>query len=1172
MAKTTDGITESPRPEFISGVQALVRLPLIQKARDAAAGLRTAGLISGYRGSPLGGFDQQLWRNKAELEKHDIKFQPGLNEDLAATAIWGSQMHTSFGPARVDGVFGYWYGKGPGVDRTGDVFRHANVTGTNKLGGVLAIAGDDHAAQSSTFAHQSDGIFQSVMMPVMQPSDVEEIIEYGLAGIALSRFAGVWVAMKTIAEVVESSAVVDVPVHGPVFTTPEFDVPAHGLNWDASLNWPADRMEYERRLIEERLPAVRAWVVANRINKPVLQPSRSKLCLVTIGKAHQDVMQALADLGIGSAQAEALGLGVFKYGVSWPVETETLLEAFGGCGEFLVVEEKQPIIEDQIKAEFYGRGVGRRPAVVGKTDDRGRKLLKATGELRPLDVAEAIVARLEVRVGVGREANEMLREVKAKLEGLRRRSEGGELIRLDARKPFFCAGCPHNRSTKAPDGSITGAGIGCHIMALSMPERNTTLFSHMGGEGMHWIGAHEFSKAKHTFQNLGDGTYAHSGSLAIRAAVADGANITYKILYNDAVAMTGGQPVEGGPSPLDIAGQLLSEGVARVELVSDEPKKWRKGVKRVRGLGLHHRDEMEDVQKDLRDTDGVTAIIYEQTCATEKRRRRKRNEFPDPPKRVFINERVCEGCGDCSVKSNCIAVEPKETEFGRKRKINQSSCNKDFSCVEGFCPSFIELDHPELRKPDGARIRDIETALFDGLPDVDIAKIDDAYNVFVTGIGGLGVLTLGALMGAAARFDDKYSTVLDFTGLAQKNGAVVSHVRLANRHEDLHAVRIGDGAADVLLASDALVAAAPENAMALSPERSSAVINTVESPTADNVLNRDFKIPNTVAIRQVTRRVRAGKAHKAAISDLAVGLFGDAIAANVMLLGFAWQKGMIPLSREAIISAIKLNGVAVEMNIRAFNWGRVAAHDLKAVEKAIRPEQPAKLPVTGFERNLGELVDYQDQAYADRYAALVEETRVAAERLGVLGSRYRRAVEEYAYKVMAYKDEYEVARLYSSKEYLDSLKQTFASWKDVKVWLAPPSLNPFSKGDVPKKRKFGSWVFGAFAMLRRLKGLRGTWADPFGHTDERRRERQLIEDYFELVRELNKSVDNENVHIAIELVSLPKDIRGYGHIKLESMEAARAKWARLIDRFRSGGRNVDAPSDAPRLPEMEPAE
>jgi len=1123
-------------PAFMTGIQALVRLPLMQRRLDRRRGLNTAGLVSGYRGSPLGAYDQQLWKAQSHLDAHDVVFQPGLNEDLAATALWGAQMHKAFGPTRVDGVFGIWYGKGNGVDRTGDVFRNANMLGTSPLGGVLAVAGDDHAAQSSMFPHQTDGIFQSVQMPVLQPANVSEILELGLAGIAMSRFSGVWVAMKTIAEVVESAASFDLPNAWPEFIAPAALVPPHGLNWDPAVQWPAQRTEYERRMIEERLPAAIGWATANRIDRPVFAGRSSRLVIVTVGKAHQDLMQALQNLGIGEEEADALGIAIYKVAMSWPLASEPLLAFAAGAEEILVIEEKAPTVENQIKSALFNRHGGL-VSVTGKQDDTGAPLLPVVMEFDPLMVARVLVGRLpHDPVGIA-----------ARLSAWETAADRGQVIAFPARKPFFCSGCPHNSSTKTPDGSISGGGIGCHVMALSVPALKTATFSQMGGEGLQWVGAAPFSQTPHIFQNIGDGTYQHSGLLAIRAAVAARTNITFKILYNDAVAMTGGQPAEGAPDPRSILAQLLAEGIAVVHLVSDDPARW---TALPAGVSVSHRDAMDSLQRELREIPGVSAIVYEQTCAAEKRRRRKRGAFPDPDRRLLINPRVCEGCGDCSVQSNCIAVQPLATPLGTKRRIDQSACNKDFSCVKGFCPSFVEIEGAKLRKPDPSRIAAIEAERFHALPAAVLPPLGDSWNVYVAGIGGLGVLTVGALLGMAAHIDGLVSTVLDFTGLAQKNGAVVSQVRIAPAGKPIHAVRVGLAEADLVLATDSLVATSPDSLRRIAPGRTAIVINGDETPTADVVSDRDAALPTGRIFETLLSRAgdRGFVLHATRIAE---GLFGNAVAANTLMVGYAWQRGLLPISAEAIAEAIKANGAAVALNQRAFAWGRLAAIDPAAVETlaGIRDTAPAvdeALPAM-IARRIDDLVDYQDTAYARTFADLVDRATRAAKPFGARGTDLVRTVATQAYRVMAIKDEYEVARLYAEPAFNEALAAQFETTKRVSIYLAPPFLSRIDPATGrPRKRKFGPWILTAMKLLARCKGMRDTALDPFARTSERRAERALRDQYLADMDSALATMTPGTFDLVSALAALPGEVRGYGPVKEQAMERHAAQRAALL--------------------------
>lgn len=1132
-------------PTFMTGIQALVRLPLMQRRLDRRRGLNTAGLVSGYRGSPLGAYDQQLWKAQKYLDAHDVVFQPGLNEDLAATALWGAQTHSAFGPTKQDGVFGIWYGKGNGVDRSGDAFRNANMLGTSPLGGVLAVGGDDHAAQSSMFPHQTDGIFQSVMMPVLQPASVAEILSLGLAGIALSRFCGLWVAMKTVAEIVESAATFDLPPSFPEFISPSGVVPPHGLNWDPRIAWPAQRAEYERRVVQERIPAAIAWAVTNRIDRPVFASAAKRLCIVTVGKAHQDLMQALANLGIGEDEAETLGISIYKVAMSWPLAAQPLIDFAGDADEIFVVEEKAPTVENQIKSALFHRP-GKRIRVTGKTDANEQPLLSAIMELTPMLVAQALVGRLQHDpIGLPHR----LRKLQAS-----GRQEAAALF--PTRKPFFCSGCPHNTSTRTPDGSISGGGIGCHIMALSQPALRTTSFTHMGAEGMQWVGAAPFSKTGHVFQNMGDGTYQHSGLLAIRAAVAAKANITYKILYNDAVAMTGGQPAEGAIDPRRVLAQLLAEGVGDVRLVSDDPAKWRDLPG---GIVARHRDDMDDIQRELREIPGVTAIVYEQTCAAEKRRRRKRGSMPDPDRRLFINPRVCEGCGDCSVQSNCIAVEPLPTRFGTKRRINQSACNKDFSCVKGFCPSFVEIDGPVLRKPDPRAIATIEAERFASLPHAALPSLTGVCNVYVAGIGGLGVLTVGALLGTAAHLEGLASTVLDFTGLAQKNGAVVSQVRIAPSGTAIHAVRIGAGEIDVLLGTDSVVAASADALAKFARGRGAIVLNDDETPTADAVTDRDATLPTQQMIDTLLSRAGA-RGFQLSATRIAEGLFGSSVAANTLLVGFAWQKGLLPFSAASFEAAIQANGAAVELNRRAFAWGRLAAVDMNLVKHTAGLVTESQLPEeaidTLIERRLADLTAYQDAEYAKRYSVLLDKVRHATTAHRTKGAALLRSVAVHAYKLMAYKDEYEVARLYSEPAFKESLASQFVDAKRVSVWLAPPVISRIDpRTGRPAKRKFGPWIFPCLALLARMKKLRGTALDPFSRSAERRMERALRDEYLASVESLCERLDASNLDGVIALAELPSVVRGYGPVKEKAMAEYAIKRAALLDAI-SAARNI----------------
>ncbi|HMG79118.1 MAG TPA: indolepyruvate ferredoxin oxidoreductase family protein [Xanthobacteraceae bacterium] len=1142
---------------YLTGIQALVRLPLMQRARDRAAGLNTAGFISGYRGSPLGTYDSALWQAKALLEQNDIRFQPGLNEDLAATAVWGSQQVGLFPGATVDGVFGIWYGKGPGVDRSLDVLRHANWAGTAPNGGVLAIAGDDHGAQSTTTAYQCEQAFEAAMMPILNPATIQDYLDLGLLGFALSRFSGCWVAFKAASEAVDSSASVYVDPQRVTVTIPsDFAMPPGGLH----IRWPRGGMDWaveqERRLHGPKLAAAQAFARANSLDRVVIDAPQPRLGIVTTGKAYLDVRQALAELGITDQRAAELGIRVYKVALTWPLEPQRALAFAQNLKDILVVEEKRGFVENQLVRLLYNVEASRRPSIVGKTDETGAILLPSTGELTPTMVARAIVARLK-RLGDTSQLDWQFDERLARLEAFEQPAPPVSNIQ---RTPFFCSGCPHNTSTRVPEGSRAMAGIGCHSMALFMPDRHTATLTHMGGEGVNWIGQAPFTAERHVFQNLGDGTYAHSGLMAIRAAAAAGVNITYKILYNDAVAMTGGQPVEGAMTVPQIAQQVLAEGARRVVVVADEPGKYPKHAGFPKDVSIHHRDDLDAVQRELRDIAGLTVLIYDQTCAAEKRRRRKRGKFPDPPERVFINDAVCEGCGDCSDKSNCIAVLPVETELGRKRRIDQSSCNKDFSCLKGFCPSFVTVRGASPRKLGGLAAND---SVFAGLPEPKAQPLQRPYSILVTGVGGTGVVTLGALLGMAAHLEGKGCTVLDISGLAQKNGAVMSHVRLAPQPEDLYAVRVASGGADVLLACDPVVAASPAALSRIQAGVTKAIINSHAQPTAAFIFKPDIDFETAKMLQTI--KAAAGDGDSIDATGLAAALMGDSIAANLFMLGYAFQKGAVPLSLGAIERAVELNGVAVDTNKRSFAWGRLAAHDRAQVEALVRGalrDDPAPEP-----QNLDALVenraaflkDYQNAAYAQRYRNTVRTVRVAETKLARGFSGLAEATARNLFTLMAYKDEYEVARLYTDGAFIKKLQRQFDGDFTLDYHLAPPLLarrDP-ATGE-PKKRAFGPWMRHVFKLLTWLRPLRGTALDIFGYTQERRMERRLIADYEAILRELSASLAPENHALAIELASLPAKMRGFGHVKARNVESAKACESELLALLRDKNSQVSA--------------
>ncbi|HZP85843.1 MAG TPA: indolepyruvate ferredoxin oxidoreductase family protein [Burkholderiales bacterium] len=1133
---------------YLSGVQALVRLALLQRQRDEAVGLRTAGFISGYRGSPLAPLDKALWDAQKFLQPSHIHFWPGLNEDLAATAVWGSQQVNLFPRARYDGVFAMWYGKGPGVDRCGDVFKHANFAGTSRHGGVLVVAGDDHAATSSSLPHQSDHDFAAAMIPVLAPASVQEYLDLGVHGWAMSRFSGCWVGFKALADTVESSASVEVdPRRVQTILPYDFGMPPDGAN----IRWPDTGHAQERRMHDFRIYAALAYARANRLNHVVIDSPRPRFGIIASGKAYLDVRQAMDDLGIDDRLAAAIGLRLFKVGMPWPLEAEGVRHFAEGLEEILVVEEKRQMIEYQLKEQLYNWREDVRPRVIGKFDEhgewlpgRGDWLLPAVGELTPSIIA---------RVLAGRIARFYTSEtIQRRLALLEQKERALTQSRIDLQRiPFYCSGCPHNTSTKVPEGSHALAGIGCHYMATWIyPDANKT-FTQMGGEGVTWIGQAPFTDAKHVFANLGDGTYFHSGSLAIRAAIAAGVNITYKLLYNDAVAMTGGQPIDGVLTVPQITRQLAAEGVARQVIVSDDPRKYAHERGLAEGVKIYHRDALDRVQRELRECEGVSVLIYEQTCAAEKRRRRKRGRLADPPKRVFINEGVCEGCGDCGVKSNCVSVQDVETEFGRKRRIDQSACNKDYSCLKGFCPSFVTVEGGSLRR---GNVLIINPFAFGDIPQPILPDAAKPYGILVTGVGGTRVITIGGILGMASHLEGKGVTVLDMTGMSQKNGAVTSHVRIAQQAEDLHAVRIATGEADAVLGCDILVAVSPDSLSRMQAGLTRCAINSTRVMPGTFARNPDLDFPDQAMRQQLIEAVGSDAVRFVDAARLATALCGDALATNVFLLGYAWQLGLVPLSEEAILRAIDINAAGAQMNRAAFRWGRLAAYDLARVEQAAQQVAPTR-PPRPMARTLDErialrerdLVAYQDAAYAQRYRDLVERVRAVEARAVPASTLLTDAVARSYHKLLAYKDEYEVARLYSNGDFRERLNETFKGDYKLKIHLAPPLLSSVDPNTgEPRKIAFGGWMLPVMRALARWKRLRGTRADPFGWTAERKMERQLIVDFERDVEQILSRLSPENHAIALQIAQLPLSMRGFGHVKRRNVEGARKRREALM--------------------------
>ena len=1159
---------------FMSGVQALVKLPMLQRQRDALVGKNTAGFISGYRGSPLGGYDQALWGARKHLEAQHIVFQPGVNEELAATAIWGTQQ-LGFAPPgsnKFDGVFGIWYGKGPGVDRTADVFKHANMAGTTPWGGVIAVAGDDHISKSSTAAHQSDHIFKACGLPVFFPATVQEILDLGLHAFAMSRYAGVWTGMKTIQEIVESSATAMIdPERVQIQIPTDFEMPPGGVH----IRWPDSALPQEERLFNYKWYAALAYVRANRLNYNVIAGPHDRFGIIASGKAYNDTRQALLDLGLDDAACRQLGIRLHKVGVVWPLEAQITREFATGLREILVVEEKRQVIEYQLKEELYNWRPDVRPNVVGKYVDDAQTpggewaranptsdtLLRATADLTPALIARAIAARLK-KLGIDADMTARLDRQLAILDAADRGMHALEVGGSGAdRMPWFCSGCPHNTSTRVPEGSRAMAGIGCHFMSIWM-DRSTVGFTQMGGEGVPWVGQQPFSKDKHMFANLGDGTYYHSGSLAVRQAVTAGVNITYKILYNDAVAMTGGQQIGERPeglSVIQIAQNMRAEGAAKITIVTDEPEKYdgaqAKGLPD--GIEIHHRDRLDAVQREFREIPGTTVIIYDQTCATEKRRRRKRGTMVDPAVRVVINDLVCEGCGDCSVKSNCLSVEPLETEFGRKRAINQSTCNKDYSCVNGFCPSFITVEGGQLKKK--AKKAGPSPFELGAVPEPRFAEPapGGAWGIVVAGVGGTGVITIGQLLGMAAHMEGKGIVTQDAAGLAQKGGATWSHVLIGESQDDIRTTRVGMAAADLILGCDPIVAANKETMLRMREGRTHVALNSHGTPTAAFVKDGAWQNPSERCAADIARAVGPTGLSRFDADAVASQLLGDTLYVNPMILGYAWQKGWVPLRRESLLRAMELNNVQVENNKAAFEWGRQAAHDFARVQKLLTGAGGAQ--VIEFKkretlesiiaRRVEFLTGYQDAAYADQYRDFVAQVQQAESRLGGK-TTLSEAVARYLFKLMAYKDEYEVARLHSDPAFQQRIADMFEGDYRINYHLAPPmTAERNDKGELLKK-KYGPSMLRNFKLLAKLKGLRGGALDIFGKTEERKTERALIQQYRASIEEVLQGLNSENHATAVEIARIPEQIKGYGHVKERNLKPARERWNALMAQYR----------------------
>lgn len=1109
---------DQPGTRLLGGLEALALLPLLQAQSDRLAGLTTGGFISGYRGSPLGAYDRALEAVSDELKHADIVFSPGLNEDLAATAVWGSQQVGLVEPGRVQGVFGVWYGKGPGVDRSGDALKHANQAGTSPLGGVVALAGDDHVAKSSSVAFQSEPALIAAGIPILYPADVSELVTFGLHGFAMSRHSGAWSALKCLVDVVETTATTALPDQVSCI------IPPGDSTGDRHIRWPDDAVGAERRLWDHKLPAARAYATLNGLDRVTHGASRPRsLGILASGRAWLEVSEWLRQAGISNQALEDAGISVMKVAMVWPL-TDLPATWASGAREILVVEDKAPILEEQLRSALYGLDADRRPEIVGKQDGRGRPMLPRHGQIEAAILGPILAGRLAA-IGLRRAPSSQQPPITATTTG---------------RPPWFCAGCPHNTSTSLPEGSRAGGGIGCHSMALWMG-RGTALMTHMGGEGANWIGQAPFSSANHVFQNLGDGTYAHSGSLAIRAAVAAGVNITYKILYNDAVAMTGGQFVEGHPSPWRVAEQVLAEGVSRLVVVSEERHRYGTEARWPEGVEVVGREHLDRIQRTLRDIPGVTVLLYDQTCAAEKRRRRRHGEYPVSPTRVIINELVCEGCGDCGVQSNCVAVVPADTPYGRKRRVQQSDCNQDLSCLKGFCPSFVTVDaQSKPRTGNGSAEVDLS-----GVPEATMARVDGAYRIVIAGIGGTGVVTAGRLLGEAAREAGLRFAVLDQTGLAQKNGSVTSHLYFGSADDQAVSAKAPPGGVDLMIVCDLVTALDKQAAYALSPDRSRAVVDTEVHPLALSVLSPDLALDGQALVRGLSDQVLPDGLLTVRAAETAAVL-GEAALANTYLLGAAAQRGWLPVSVEGIERSIRRNGVAVERNLKAFRLGR-----LDVAQGVTTPPVEAETVESVIADRQAFLTRYQNAAYGRAYADLAHRAAAAASMPD--GQPFAMSVARNLFKLMAYKDEYEVARLHTDPAFAQDLRKRFGDGVRITHHLAPPmigSIDPTTGR--PRKRPFGPWIRPVMRGLAACRGLRGTPFDPFGGTGERRMERALIQRYRRDIEAVLPRLSAANLEDAVALAGIAECIRGYGPVKSANVDRIEPEWSALEEKFGLG--------------------
>ncbi|MDH4145686.1 MAG: indolepyruvate ferredoxin oxidoreductase family protein [Acidimicrobiia bacterium] len=1138
---------------YYTGIHALVRVPLDQMRIDRRNGLKTASFISGYQGSPLGGFDREIIAHKALMDQHHIVHTPGLNEELGATAVMGSQVSATFPKQRYDGVLGIWYGKAPGLDRAGDAIRHAQYAGTMAHGGVLALTGDDPANKSSTLPSASEFTLADLHMPTLHPGNVQEVIDLGLHGIALSRTVGLWTAIKVVTSVADASGTAEV---GPGRVTPVIpEIEWNGKPYRPRVNKalggaPANAVE--REIHEVRIELARRYAAANNLNRITVNPSDAWLGIVASGRMYHEVLEALHNLGLDEDGLARNGVRLLQLGMVYPLDGEIARRFAMGLQEVMVLEEKRGFIELHLRDALYG--MPEAPRITGKKDPDGQLLVPMYGALDADALVEPLRRRLTQKIDPGRLTPPAQQ---AQPIQLKRKVEV-----LPPRTPYFCSGCPHSTGTKAPEDALVGGGIGCHgLVGLMDPKRVGTVMGNtqMGGEGVHWIGIEPFVDVDHFIQNLGDGTFAHSGSLAIRAAVAAKSHVTYKILYNGAVAMTGGQDAAGAMPVPKLTNWLLSEGVSRVIVTTDDLDKY-KGVDMPGGVDVWPRERIVEAQEALRKVSGTTVLVHDQQCAAEKRRDRKRGTIVEPPERIVINERVCEGCGDCGVQSNCLSVQPVETEFGRKTMIHQSSCNKDYSCLQGDCPSFLTVVPKKggskkkvNRKEGGARRKPALDAA--DLPEPTLIVPADDATVRMPGVGGTGVVTVSQVLGTAATLDGKHVGGLDQTGLSQKAGPVVSDLRITTQPIE-GTNKLTAGSADLYLVFDILVGLAEANLVGVSPERTVAVVSTTKTPTGAMVRDVHATFPNLdLLTADMDAATRADQNRYLDVMAVTEGLFGDTTTANMFQVGVAYQIGALPISAGAIEQAIELNGAAVEANQLAFRWGRMWAVDPERVRAAsVTVEDALPKPTPAIESAItaaglgdgelgrivrlraADLVEYQDEKYAKRYLETVRKAAASNH------DAFTEAVARYLYKLMAYKDEYEVARLHTEAAAKLNIANAVGDDVTVSYNLHPPMLRALG---MKNKTTLGPWFTPVLANLQKGKRLRGTPLDPFGQAKVRKVERQLIKEYRDIVEKLAGKVTADNADLATELASLPDVVRGYEEIKLANVEHYHSELARL---------------------------